>query len=367
VGQQNPLAGEYHSTDFDWHEHAQQTAVLVEQQWAAAPAAVREAAHLSDETGQPLSAVASFLQSWQQHHHQDSRGSRSFSHQQASTSSLPSTQQGKAELSAIATAGAAQQLKQQAPATSIDHHQQQHQGEHQQRDLKLRGQQQQQDDQQAQQAAPAPTAVPAAAHQQQPASCNEWEVFYRAHPSARFYKERRYLQLEFPCLAPPAQPQHIVEIGAGCGSSILPVMRAQPQARVTVCDVSATCLEQLQGAMQLLGLEPQRCRSFVADGTDPGLAQQLARCCADVALIMFTLSAVEPAGMLVMMQNAAASLQPGGLLCVRDHALYDMVQLRIPPEQVRGAGAAAAECNHCWLATWFDKYDGCMLNAALLA
>jgi predicted O-methyltransferase YrrM len=161
-------------------------------------------------------------------------------------------------------------------------------------------------------------------------------VFYRAHPSARFYKERRYLLLEFPCLAPPAQLQHVVEIGAGCGSSILPVMRAQPQAQVTVCDVSATCLQQLQGAMQLLGLEPQLCSCFVADGTDPGLGGRLAACAADVALIMFTLSAVEPAGMLVMMQNAAASLRPGGLLCVRDHALYDMVQLRIPAEQVGG-------------------------------
>ncbi|WIA33602.1 hypothetical protein OEZ86_006726 [Tetradesmus obliquus] len=190
--------------------------------------------------------------------------------------------------------------------------------------------------QQAEGAVPVAAPVLQAAAGQQPGSSNEWEVFYRAHPSARFYKERRYLLLEFPCLAPPAHPQHIVEIGAGCGSSILPVMRAQPQAQVTVCDVSATCLEQLQGAMQLLGLAPQRCTSFVADGTDPGLAQQLASCCADVALIMFTLSAVEPAGMMRMMQNAAASLRPGGLLCVRDHALYDMVQLRIPPEQCIG-------------------------------
>eukprot|EP00775_Hariotina_reticulata_P006980 gene6980-7194_t len=109
-----------------------------------------------------------------------------------------------------------------------------------------------------------------------------------------------------------------------------------PQARATVCDVSPTCLQQLSEALQLLGLGPERCRSFVADGTDPMLGLQLQDCNADVALIMFTLSAVVPEGMLVMMRNAAASLRPGGLLCIRDHALYDMVQLRIPAEQTIG-------------------------------
>ena len=54
---------------------------------------------------------------------------------------------------------------------------------------------------------------------------------------------------------------------------------------------------------------------------------------ADVALIVFTLSAVPPAGHLAMLQNAWSALQPGGWLCIRDHGLYDMVQLRIQPEQ----------------------------------
>jgi SAM-dependent methyltransferase len=329
VGQQNPLAGEYHSKDFDWHEHAQQTAQLVEQQWAAAPAAVKQAAQICADTQLPLSAVASFLKQLQQSRQQ--LGNSDDSRQAASHDGAFSPQQHAARLSVSALSCDQQQ---QDVASSAAHQPQQ---------------QQQLMPQRAEEAAPAAVPVLQAASCQQPGSSNEWEVFYRAHPSARFYKERRYLLLEFPCLAPPAQLQHIIEIGAGCGSSILPVMRAQPQAQVTVCDVSATCLEQLQGAMQLLGLEPQRCRSFVADGTDPGLAQQLACCSADVALIMFTLSAVEPAGMLVMMQNAAASLRPGGLLCIRDHALYDMVQLRIPPEQVGGGlrTTAAVTCCCC--------------------
>jgi hypothetical protein len=77
--------------------------------------------------------------------------------------------------------------------------------------------------------------------------------------------------------------------------------------------------------MQHLGLDSSRVETFTADGTSVELGQRLAGCGADVALIMFTLSAVVPEGMLGMMRNAAASLRPGGLLCIRDHALYDMV------------------------------------------
>jgi len=63
---------------------------------------------------------------------------------------------------------------------------------------------------------------------------NEWEVFFRAHPTAKFFRERRYLGLSFPCLAALAADgdsrlEHIVELGAGCGSSILPLLKIHPQ------------------------------------------------------------------------------------------------------------------------------------------
>lgn len=37
-------------------------------------------------------------------------------------------------------------------------------------------------------------------------------------------------------------------------------------------------------------------------------------------------SAVPPTGQAAMLGNAYAALKPGGLLCIRDHGLYDMVR-----------------------------------------
>ena len=52
---------------------------------------------------------------------------------------------------------------------------------------------------------------------------------------------------------------------------------------------------------------------------------------ADVALLVFTLSAVPPQRMANVLSLAHASLRRGGLLLFRDYALYDLPQLRFAP------------------------------------
>jgi hypothetical protein len=180
VGQANPLAAEYHSTDYDWQQHAQETAPLVEAQWAGAPAAVREAAVVDEATGTPLSAVAQYLR-----HLQETGGGGAAA--AVATANGPSNGHVSNNSTVRVTLDAV------PPPPSA--------------------------------AAAAAAASPSSDSQDSSSSSdndNEWEVFYRAHPAAKFFKERRYLLLEFPCLAPPCQLQHVVEIGAGCGSSILP-------------------------------------------------------------------------------------------------------------------------------------------------
>lgn len=50
-----------------------------------------------------------------------------------------------------------------------------------------------------------------------------WEEFHATHNSAKFFKERRYICLAFPELL--QQNAHILEIGCGHGSSIVPVLK----------------------------------------------------------------------------------------------------------------------------------------------
>jgi methyltransferase-like protein 6 len=170
-------------------------------------------------------------------------------------------------------------------------------------------------------------------NQQAPAACpdisgEEWEAFYKCHPRARFFKERRYLLLEFPTLAVADPPQHIVELGCGCGSAILPILRSNPTARATVCDISPTSVSQLQDAAASAGIS-ERVHSFAANAADLNLHERLIHLQANACLIVFTLSAVLPHEMLIMLRNAYASLAPGGVFLIRDHGMYDMVQMRM--------------------------------------
>ncbi|GAB4817670.1 hypothetical protein N2152v2_004716 [Parachlorella kessleri] len=96
-----------------------------------------------------------------------------------------------------------------------------------------------------------------------------WEEFHSTHSEARFFKERRYLLLEFPQLAVADPPQHFVEIGCGCGSSLLPVLRANPICRVTGCDISPTAVRLFLEAAARSGIDPARVSAFAWDAAEP--------------------------------------------------------------------------------------------------
>ncbi|KAL0035798.1 hypothetical protein WJX77_003039 [Trebouxia sp. C0004] len=164
-----------------------------------------------------------------------------------------------------------------------------------------------------------------------------WEAFHaRDNATARFYKERRYLLLEFPCLTVSEPPQHFVEIGCGCGSSLLPVLKANPTCTVTGTDLSPTAVDMFKRAAAKAGIASHRFTGYPADSTQAdavGGAEPNTQSSADAALLIFTLAAVTPEEMPAMLHTAFQALRPGGVLLIRDHGLYDLTHLRLPPEQ----------------------------------
>ncbi|GBG58924.1 hypothetical protein CBR_g24276 [Chara braunii] len=119
-----------------------------------------------------------------------------------------------------------------------------------------------------------------------------WESFHRQHSTATFYKERRYLLSEFPELYGgnpgrnasalmrsdlPHKPI-ILELGCGTGSTIIPILRMSPIARVYGCDCSPTAVKLAhRQAVAALGAEEvsRRLHLFVCDPTRDHLNDRL--------------------------------------------------------------------------------------------
>lgn len=169
---------------------------------------------------------------------------------------------------------------------------------------------------------------------------------------------RRYLMLEFPSLAVAHPPQHIAEIGCGCGSGALRcwLRRAEARARglrlsirpephrVALCSLQrcSRCSRPTPPAASPAATSaPQRCtcsavpgsrlgcsriHTLVLDAAANGSAHSecdgssgspLAGLHADSLLLVFTLSALPPEAHGAALAHAFAALRPGGLLLFR--------------------------------------------------
>ncbi|KAL6781833.1 hypothetical protein ACKKBF_B09610 [Auxenochlorella protothecoides x Auxenochlorella symbiontica] len=175
---------------------------------------------------------------------------------------------------------------------------------------------------------------------QQPGS-EPWERFHAQHASARFFKPRRYLLHTFPALR--AEGLRLLELGCGAGASLIPILLANPSARVLGCDISASALALARSGAQAAGVDASRLATLAVDleGAGP-LAGVPPR--HDTVLLVFTLSALTQRGEANALRAARAALAPGGRCLVRDYGLYDMVHLRFlaggaargPPMPVAG-------------------------------
>uniref|UniRef100_A0A1A9WD23 tRNA N(3)-methylcytidine methyltransferase n=1 Tax=Glossina brevipalpis TaxID=37001 RepID=A0A1A9WD23_9MUSC len=156
-----------------------------------------------------------------------------------------------------------------------------------------------------------------------------WDSFYEVHQH-KFFKDRHWLFTEFPELTPKDSSQRcraIFELGCGVGNTLLPILKysAEEELKVYGCDFSSTAIEILRSNPEF---DHKRCDVFVMDATLENWTVPFEKGSQDIIIMIFVLSAMEPAKMQLVVNNCYQYLKPGGLVLLRDYGRYDLAQLR---------------------------------------
>ena len=200
-----------------------------------------------------------------------------------------------------------------------------------------------------------------------------WERFHIRN-RGRFYHPRYFVTAAFPALTALGPGSRLLEVGCGNGSNA-PLLEQLPHTQVFMSDVAPAALDAC-AAQPLVAAAGARAQLFlwdVATGAAPAApspAAAMTRGAAptplaastsaalspphawpsqppaamaggmNAAVCMFVLSALHPRDHARAVASLAATLRPGGLLCVRDHGHGDCAELRVDAD----AGPAPALC-----------------------
>lgn len=245
-----------------------------------------------------------------------------------------------------------------------------------------------------------------------------WDKFY-SHNAQNFFKDRKWLVQEFPvlgqCMRAGRGEVKVLEVGAGAGNTVFPVMRGSrnEELRVWGVDYSAKAVEVMQKVWEK-GLEgreeggegeaedgndgettgkvgsPQQSSEPKENGTlatpiepkghltlavwdvtspdtlPPGLTEGSL----DVVVMIFIFSALEPSQWRQAVRNIYRLLKPGGQVLFRDYGRGDLAQVRFKKGRyldenfyVRGDGTRVyffeeEELRSIWSGEYFKEEDG---------
>ncbi|UZJ54612.1 hypothetical protein CBS101457_003932 [Exobasidium rhododendri] len=166
-----------------------------------------------------------------------------------------------------------------------------------------------------------------------------WNSFYSSHEN-RFFKDRKWLHLEFPELikASLADAPHtrILEVGCGAGNTVFPLLEINqnPRLEIFACDYSSEAISVVQNNPLYRDQKCGKCiasvwdlTSTTAEGT-PNTPEGIEPHSLDVVVLIFVLSALHPNEWRKAIANVKYLLKEGGLVLVRDYGRYDLPQLR---------------------------------------
>ncbi|TIC99748.1 tRNA(Thr) (cytosine(32)-N(3))-methyltransferase [Colletotrichum higginsianum] len=157
-----------------------------------------------------------------------------------------------------------------------------------------------------------------------------WDLFYKNN-TANFFKNRKWLQQEFPILSEVTKEDAgkvtILEIGAGAGNTAFPILASNknPSLRVHACDYSKQAVEVMRAHESY---NQDRMQADVWDVTSDELPPGLEEGSVDVAILIFIFSALAPSQWNKAVTNVYRLLKPGGQVCFRDYGRGDLAQVR---------------------------------------
>ncbi|KAG0645220.1 tRNA methyltransferase [Hyphodiscus hymeniophilus] len=158
-----------------------------------------------------------------------------------------------------------------------------------------------------------------------------WNNFYKNN-TANFFKDRKWLQQEFPILSritsADSPPTILLEVGAGAGNTAFPILKhnQNPQLKIHACDFSKKAVEVIrQNELYDNGVNIQADVWDVAgEDLPPGLGDESV----DVVVMIFIFSALSPSQWQKAVSNIYKVLKPGGEVLFRDYGRGDLAQVR---------------------------------------
>jgi len=194
-----------------------------------------------------------------------------------------------------------------------------------------------------------------------------WNLFYKNN-AANFFKDRKWLQQEFPILEDvtkeDAGPQVVLEVGAGAGNTAFPLIarNKNPQLKVHACDYSKKAVEVMRSQE---AYNTDVMQADVWDVTGDELPPGLTEGSVDVVVLIFIFSALSPTEWDKAVDNIHRLLKPGGHVCFRDYGRGDLAQVRFKKNRyldenfyVRGDGTRVYFFEEDELTKiWSDKFE----------
>ncbi|CCU75607.1 Actin-binding protein [Blumeria hordei DH14] len=157
-----------------------------------------------------------------------------------------------------------------------------------------------------------------------------WNNFYKNN-TANFFKDRKWLQQEFPIISRVIRPDAgkivLLEVGAGAGNTAFPILACNqnPNLKIHACDFSRKAVEVMRTN------EAYKTTNIQADVWDlagellpPGLDEGSV----DIVMLIFVFSALSPSQWRQAVENVHKLLKSGGEVLFRDYGRGDLTQVR---------------------------------------